>query len=59
MIKITESDVADLDRYSASLQQTASAIWGQKLQARVHNEDGTPAVKPLAPSFHSHVRELQ
>jgi hypothetical protein len=35
MIRLTESDLADLARYPASLQQAALALWGDGLSRRV------------------------
>jgi hypothetical protein len=34
MIRLTESDLADLARYPASLQQAALALWGDGLTPR-------------------------
>lgn len=38
MIALTKSDLADLGRYPASLQQAARALWGQGLPRRAQTE---------------------
>jgi hypothetical protein len=46
MITLTKSDLADLDRYPASLQQAALALWGRDVAGRVQIKRQPAAAHP-------------